>query len=274
MIILFTNFGNFNLDDVYYCSKKFKNYKNVIIHYTGPYTSIFEHRLCNILTNCILNFYEEKIIDRLINYNYFYFDFHEKTRIKEDCLVLLHEDNSDDFYFRKDTLWLCLYNYLHEYKTMVLQGFVNFRISSYVKSLDYAIDISVNKFIIEREYNEFIQLLKLYINSKPTSDRVIHLIYTNKTSILLDENKNVIPISDENFNAKYLSDISFSSNDCALNTLLNILPKEIYLHLIFEEDDEFISTLKLIFENKLHICTDCNICRTYRLIQNEINTKI
>lgn len=266
------SFGNLNINNVYYCTKKFKNYKNVIIHYVGPYTSVFEHKLSDILTNCIILFYEEKLIERLINYNYFYFDSYEKAKIKEDCLNLLNDDDISDFYFRKDSLWLCVYNYLHEYKQVILQGFVDFRLPSYIKSLDYATDISVNKFIIEKEYNEFIELLKLYIHSKSSSNHIVHLIYFNKDSILLDENKNIIPISEQNFDAKYLSDISFSSNDYTLNTLLNIIPKEIHLHLISNEDDEFIHTLKLIFENRIFTCTDCNICKTYRIIKQEMHS--
>ena len=268
------NFGNFNLSDVYYCTKKFKNYNNVIIHYKGQYTSIFEHNLSDILTNCIISFYEEKLIDRLINYNYFYFDSFEKSQIKNECLHLLNNSATHEFYFRKDSLWLCVYNYLHENKKVILQGFVDFRLSPYIKSLDYATDISVNKFIIEREYNEFISLLKLYIHSKPGSDKIIHLIYINKESILLDANKNIIPMLENNFDAKYLSDISFSSNDITLNTLLNIIPNELHLHLISDEDDEFIETLKLIFEDRIQICADCNICRTYKLLKQELSQNL
>ena len=66
------------------------------------------------------------------------------------------------------------------------------------------------------------------------------------------------------FNAKYLSDISFSSNDIALNSLLNLLPKKIYIHLVDNKIDEFIKNanylvgsgytfLVLNKENKLEI---------------------
>lgn len=263
------NFGNINLNDVYYCTKKFKNYENIIIHYTGSYLSIFEHNLADILTNCIITFYEEKLVEKIINLDYFYFDSNEKKQIKNNCITLLYNSNTDDFYFRKDTLWLCIYNYLKEYNKMILQGFINFRISSYIKTLDYLIDSCVNSYVIEKEYNEFIDLLKLYINSKSCSEKNIHLIYAEKESVLLDENKNVITNSKENFEVKFLSDISFSNNDYILNTLLNLLPKKINIHLL-TKSDKFINTLNLIFEDKIQICNDCNICKTYKIIKNDI----
>ena len=67
--------------------------------------------------------------------------------------------------------------------------------------------------------------------------------------------------------AKYLSDISFSSNDYMLNSLLTLLPRKIYIHLIDNCIDEFINTLNLIFEKRISICTNCNICNFYKNIK-------
>ena len=95
-------------------------------------------------------------------------------------------------------------------------------------------------------------------------------IYDKTTSTF---DKNVILNSDELFNAKYLSDISFSSNDYTLNSLLSLLPKKIYIHLIDHQIDEFINTLHLIFENRVSLCLNCDICNLYKYNQNPIFNK-
>ena len=133
--------------------------------------------------------------------------------------------------------------------------------------LEDLVDFSVNEYIIEREYLEFVSLLRLYINSQPTLTDIIHMVCINYDIILLDENLNMIDIKRNSLNAKYLSDITFSSNDFALNALLSLLPKKINIHLITKKD-EFIDTLCLIFENRVYMCTDCNICRTYKIINS------
>ena len=125
--------------------------------------------------------------------------------------------------------------------------------------------MAVNKFVIDREYTEFIDLLKCYINSKDCGTNIVHLIYHNQESILLDEFKKNIDLDDSILNSKYLSDITFSSNDYTLNTLLTLLPKKIYIHLIDNIQDEFINTLKLVFDDRIYLCNDCNICKIYRL---------
>ena len=108
-------------------------------------------------------------------------------------------------------------------------------------------------------------MLKLYINSQLPSKSTIHVVCFDFDTFLLNEDMEVIDIDKNTLNAKYLSDISFSHNDYVLNTLLNLLLNKIYLHLASNTANlEFINTLKLIFENRLEVCTDCNICNLYK----------
>jgi len=118
---------------------------------------------------------------------------------------------------------------------------------------------------VRKEYLEFISLLKLYVNSQLPVTPIIHLVSLNLGILLLDENLNILELDKSNLNTKYLSDISFSDNDYVLNTLLNLLPRKLYLHLANNspENFEFINTIKLVFENRIEICTDCDICNLY-----------
>ena len=67
--------------------------------------------------------------------------------------------------------------------------------------------------------------------------------------------------------------LSLSSNDYTLNSLLNLLPKKIYIHLIDQQIDEFINTLQLIFENRVSICLNCEICNLYRYHKKTLTKK-
>ena len=264
---LLKDFSNINLDCIYLSSNSFKIYDNVIIHYLGNNIDDFYKILCDKLTRCILFFYEKKLTKKILSYNYFYFNNEETNQILNDCLDLLNFD--DSIYSEKyKAIYDALFEYLTEHHSIVLNGFINFRLKKYRNILDYNIDICVNNFLIEKEYYEFINILHLYVNTKDSKSDILHLVYINKESILLDENKNIISTKNHIFDAQYLSDISFSSNDYCLNALLNLLPKRLNIHLVDNFEDEFINTLKLIFENRVSICNDCDICRVYRLTNN------
>ena len=252
--------------DVCFSLHQFKHYKNIIIHYTGENETLFLEKISSILSLLVIDELEENFINKIILEYYFYFDCNERKDILNLCFDIMSNDFSDIFDKKFKLLYNVFYNFLLDNKNLYLQGFTNFRLKSYFKVLDDIVAEAVNCFVVEKEYLEFVSLLKLYINSQGSSCNLVHLIYTSneEESILLDENKEIINISHHNLNAKYLSDISFSANDYTLNTLLTLLPKEIYIHLIDDYIDDFINTLITIFENRVHLCTDCNICNLYR----------
>ncbi|OKZ76014.1 MAG: hypothetical protein BHW00_00485 [Clostridium sp. 26_22] len=261
---LLNEFDYIEIDKVCISTNQFKNYKNIIIHYTGNEISAFIHEVSCILSCFVIDEIEESILKRLILKNYFYFEALERKEILDVCYDIFTDEFNEYF----DKKYNCLINdfssYLAENKSIILSGFINFRIKDYVKILEDVVDEAVNSYVIEKEYMEFVSLLRLYINSQTSNCKLVHLIYSNETSILLDENKNIIDTDSDFFKAKYLSDITFSSNDYALNTLLTLLPKKIYIHLLDNYVDEFVHTLGLIFDGRVEICTDCDICKLYK----------
>lgn len=252
-----------DFENLIYSQNQFKIYKNITIHYRGNNNNKFYNFLTELIGEVVIEFYEEKILKQLINYNYFYFDEYEKNKILENCMQLIEPE----MYNTKLLDNKNIKEYVKENKAMILDGFVYFRLRAYLEYLDEVVDSGVNQFVIEKEYREFISLLRVYVESKVPEYNLLHLIYINGESILLDEKRNIVSVSENIYNAKYLSDISFSSNDFALNTLLCLLPRRIEIHLI-DDEDEFINTLKLIFEGRVTICKDCDICKTYKLLNN------
>lgn len=252
-----------DFENLIYSQNQFKIYKNITIHYMGNNNNKFYDFLTELIGEVVIEFYEEKILKQLINYNYFYFDEYEKNKILENCMQLIEPE----MYNTKLLDNKNIKEYVKENKAMILDGFVYFRLRAYLEYLDEVVDSGVNQFVIEKEYREFISLLRVYVESKVPEYNLLHLIYINGESILLDEKRNIVSVSENIYNAKYLSDISFSSNDFALNTLLCLLPRRIEIHLI-DDEDEFINTLKLIFEGRVTICKDCDICKTYKILNN------
>lgn len=246
---LLKNLNLLKLDNTFFSCHKFKIYDNIIIHYLDKDASVFLREISYLLSNAVIDLYENSIIHKIININYFYFSSFEQKEIIKKCI---EELEFDAVFNRHSSISIPFYQYLSENKSIIFEGFIAFRLKQYLKFLDSIIDISVNKFIIDREYLEFIELLKNYISSKPIGANIIHLIYNKQSSTILDENERLIEPSADIFNSKYLSDITFSSNDYALNTLLTIIPKKLIIHTANEED-EFINTLKLIFEDRVTI---------------------
>lgn len=262
---LLNELRHLELDNVCFSLKNFKHYNNVIIHYNGNNNFEFINKISYILSIMVIDELEDLILTNIISQNYFYFNIDEQKQIINLCFDIMIENFSNNFEQKLQILNSLFYNYLLCNKSLYLTGFLTFRMQNYINILDTILSEAVNSFIIEKEYLEFISILRLYINSQSSNCNTVHFVYSENHSILLDENKQIIDTSNNLFNAKYLSDITFSNNDYILNTLLTLLPNHIYIHLIDNCKDEFINTLKTIFEHRVIVCTDCNICSLYNV---------
>ncbi len=250
---LLNELKNSEMKEICFSENKFKNYKNIIVHYIGDNVEEFLSQMSYIMCFMIIDIEEEEILKQKLNQNYFYFDSKEREEILAICFNIMADEFPEEFDRKFKILYNNFYKYMETNKSFVLSGFINFRLKEYIDILETVLSNAVNTFVIEKEYLEFISLLQLYINSQPCGCNVIHIVYSKSKAELFDENKNLIVIPDEIFKAKYLSDITFSANDYALNTLLNLLPKKIYVHLVDNYSDEFINTLQLVFEGRVEI---------------------
>ena len=240
-----------NIKEAGFCVSfhKFKVFNNIFIHFDENKIFFVLTELANVLSTLIIKNYEPLIEKRIFLREYIYFDKLEQKEILEK---INKEILNNEYYSnRRSILYNIFYQFLSKNNKLFLKGFITFRLEKYINELSAQIDTIVNSYILEKEYEEFISLLNLYVNSEQSKIDSVHLIYKNKEPILLDNHNNPIKCDINLTNAKYLSDISFSSADVVFNTLLNIIPQKIYIHLNNKEKDEFINTLELIFENRV-----------------------
>lgn len=260
---------NSTFPEIYYSQKKFKYFNNIIIHYLGYNYNGFYNEFSQILSKYIIKHCEKNFIKQQLSFDFFYFSSPEKSHIEN--LVLTHlaiEQNNNE---KLQILKSCIYEYFVKHKTCILEGFINFRLHSYKTFINSVLEDTINDYILQKEYSEYVDLLQEYINIQPPQSKCVHLVYNENIKLLLDDSKNVITNTENIGSQIYLSDISFSSNDFILNSLLSLLPNKIFIHLNSEEDN-FIKFLKLIFKNRFVICNNCSICNLYQKSKN-INIK-
>lgn len=136
------------IDEIIISTNKFKIYKNVIVHYVGQNERSFLIQFSEILANVISSFYEKKILSRIINENYCYFEEFEKDIILKisEKIIELQEKS---FKYKEEILKGLVFEYFLEgNKYMILDGFMNFRVKPYLEVLDYVVDTSVTNFVL------------------------------------------------------------------------------------------------------------------------------
>ena len=241
---LINEINNSGLDNIFYSRHSFRVYENLIVHYKGENKDFFYDFLSKVVANAIIIFYEEKKVRRLIHFDYFYFEKSDKNIIFDEYKILVNKVSLFEKEQKFSLVCSPLNSFIKNNKSIVLEGFLN-------------------QFILDKEYIEFVNLLKDYVDSKVPNKESVNLIYVNNEALLLSQDGNIIAL--DKFDSKYLSDISFSNNDYVLNTLVGIIPSKIYLHLVSPKDN-FIKTIELIFGDRVKYCQGCQLCSAYEIL--------
>ncbi|HPU40815.1 MAG TPA: putative sporulation protein YtxC [Acetivibrio clariflavus] len=205
------------------------------INQEEKYTPEYEKLILSIsngLADYIIKEYEEKLLLRIINSNYCYFNSIEKKEILRLALLIIKNDdknflNSLFQIRRRNIIIKKLVDYFESSNKVILDGFVNFRLKDYIKDLEEIVDKAVDEFLTEREYKEFIRLLRYFVDIQEPKFNVIHVLvdYDNKY-ILLDEKKK--EITNECIQ-EFMSDIpegEINYDDLLVSSLITMAPKK------------------------------------------------
>lgn len=133
--------------NIYMSNYRFKTYDNLIIHY--PFEENIEEFydfVSIIIKKCIENFYEEDFINKNVEKNYFYLSSIERKYISEITKKVL-ELPDEKIGYKNDILKNLIKNYIKENKSIIIEGFVNFRIKEYKELLDRIVEVSVFSYL-------------------------------------------------------------------------------------------------------------------------------
>ncbi len=229
----------------------------------------------NALADYIMRCYEEKITKRIINSNYFYFSQAERKDILKSAFkVIRNEDKSFINTLlqirRRNIIVKKLMDYFDCSNSIILDGFVNFRLKDYIKALEEIVEKAVDNYLMEKEYKEFITLLKYFVDIQEPKFLNIHIVVDeNGQYMLLDEKKK--EITNECI-AEYMSEISageISYDDLLVSSLITLAPKRVTIHGVERfKNKELIETIKSIFSKNIALCKGCKLCNINDTIKN------
>ena len=216
----------------------------------------------NLLAEYIIDRYEPQFIKRLLQEGY-------PTLSPVHQREVLHsaEHFADDPEIgrkaRKQSILLSLYDYLREDSVMLLEGFVAFRLKDYEAILETLTERLVEECITQKEYEDFIGLLKYFVNMQENRPHLVHLV------IIADGSYALLSETGENITQRCLADfidvedLSCRANfdDLLISMLITLAPENIALHNCEHfRNKELLQTIKRVFDGHLIYCAGCELC--------------
>jgi len=236
--------------------------------------TIFKEYVANVLSDVIINDLEEELLMKILKSNYRDFSSNEQKDILKmaidrlNFLVSKEEEDIISKIQRKNRILLEILDYLEETNEITLEGFIRFRLRDYLTELEVAIDRAVEDFIVEKEYEEFIHLLKYFIDSQEAKNKLIHVVKINNGHFkLLDEDEKVVENTYLDEHILNMVDCELDYEDLLISALITSAPEEIILH--FKEPISLLKTLQNVFTDKISICLGCKYCQMGSLNESE-----
>lgn len=155
---------------------------------------------------------------------------------------------------------------IEENEEINLKGFITFRIREFKEDLESAVNKVAEKYMVEKEYDEFIKLLKYFVGVQESKIDEINIIIKKNGEYIIRDDKNKDIMSEmlsELTDTKYNG--SVSTEDLIISGLITYAPEKIIIHHVDNcINKEIIETIKKVFEDRVEFCDKCSKCSRIR----------
>ncbi|MBO8158615.1 putative sporulation protein YtxC [Thermosyntropha sp.] len=229
---------------------------------------IFQHQMAEILAEHIIKEWEEKLIWKKIVKLCRRYGAEEKKQIFEKAYNFLYHFNENESlnmlinFNRKNQISARILEYIKRSSRIIVDGFINFRMQDYLKDINYAVEIALEEFKNEKEFNEFVNFLRCFVNSQPPKVYEVNIMVNdNGEFIFWDKDKGRIGWNIGYYNDLFSDEINL--DDILVSVLITLAPLKIVLHNLDKcrKNKEALEIIKRVFAERINICLGCEHCQ-------------
>lgn len=144
-----------------------------------------------------------------------------------------------------------------------IEGFLRFRAQEYRGEVKKAVEFAIDEYVVEKEYLEFIQLLKHFVDSqKPRLDS-LHVGITTQGKFHLYNNEGVKVTHEylEDYQLDNVQELGYE--DLLISALIAVAPRQITLHIRYEGYQDTLQTIRSVFGDCVSDCRGCSLCEKF-----------
>ncbi|OOM81053.1 YtxC-like family protein [Clostridium puniceum] len=231
-------------------------------YYNEKIKEIINLYVSNILYRIVIDNYRKKEMFEFLTDNYFFLKQNEILEAEDEIMKVLKCEektkNEQSAYClnRINSMIEKIRECISEKQEINIDGFITFRMRKLRGDIEKIIDKVIEIYMVEKEYKEFIKLLKYFVEIQESKIEEINII--------IEENNNYIVKNKEGKNLYYdfLKEITaeqgaieLNMEDVLISGLITNAPKNI---IIYGKENctnkEFLDTIKNVFEDKVIFC--------------------
>lgn len=232
----------------------FRNYERI--------KNILRGSVAQILADWVVSNEEHRLVDKIVKNNYFYFSDDERTAVASNAIRTLSARSSA----HNKLIMTRILDYLDNHHQLIVDGFLNFRLKDYRLQLSEVIDKVADDFMLELEYQEFIRVLRYFVDVQQPRVEEAHVVITSFGLFkIYDSHGKIIDNqyqeSDLLFNRNGYESGSLNNEDLLISALITIAPYNVMVHSTnHARDQEALETIKSVFDGRVVLCNGCDLC--------------
>lgn len=223
--------------------------------------------IANIIYKEVIIEYRKRELLEYLTENYFFLRHDEIIEIDLEInqILLGRKKISDDtgilFQNRINSLNDVIKKFMMDEGQINIDGFIRFRLKTMKDDIQSIVDKAVEVYMIEKEYNEFIKLLKYFVEIQESKLEVVNIIIKRNGEYLV-EDKNGKNLFDEFIKELIESKESIDANpeDIIISGLITNAPKHVYItNKEYCLNKDFLNTISAVFGERVMFRTNIKI---------------
>ena len=241
--------------------------------YSEKVCNMIDLYISNILYKVVISKYKEKEMFEFLTGTYFFLKQDEILEVEEELMKVLNlEVGADEDIFvycsnKVNSIIEKIKDCIEENKEININGFITFRMRDLREDIESIIDKVVEKYMVEKEYKEFIRLLKYFVDIQESKIEEINLVVQSAGGYSVIDGAGL-----DVFNTflNELSDcklgVDANIEDILISGLITNAPNHIIIHRRDEcTNKEFIDTIINVFGNRVTFCEGCALCLSTKI---------
>lgn len=233
---------------------------------------ICKHQLSEVLAEHIVTAWESRLLWREIQRSY-----RSGSLSDKHCLLAKAQNFIQGCYSteglnmlmnfgRKSRIANRILGHIEDERQLVVEGFITFCMQDYMTEIRFAVEVAIEELRNEKEYNDFVNLLRYFVESQAPKVQEVHLMMgTNGAFYLWDGAGSKI---EQDYMDYYLEEMlleEISIDDVLISILVTIAPQRIVIH---QEEalspKESVNMIRHVFRDRITACPGCELCRQKR----------
>lgn len=236
-----------------------------------------------ILYKIIVDVFKQKEMYEFLTDTYFFLRSEELPDVSERIINALtgkekiKDDTSIYCMNRRNNIISKIKECIEENREINISGFITFRMKYLKEDFEAIVDKVVEKYLVEKEYNEFVKLLKYFVEVQDSKLDEVNIIADKKGEYHIKDKDGKDILAEfvgELVDCK-LGMVGINIEDVIISGLITNAPKVVKIH--GEQNfvnKEILETIKNVFANRVVFCNNCFMCSQINVCEGIRNKKI